>query len=70
MHVVQSKWRNQWKTISTEEKLNLKNQVEKVNELWTYTVMFDSPIVAYVQFVLMLIELNKLLSQELKCLFL
>ena len=26
---MQSKWKNQWKTISTEEKLDLKNQVEK-----------------------------------------
>ena len=32
--------------------------------------MLDSPVVAYVQFMIMLIELKKVLSQELKCLFL
>ena len=39
-----------------------------MNELLTFAVMFESLIVANVQFVLMMIELNKLLSQELKCL--
>ena len=36
-----------------------------MNEFLTYAAMSDS--VAYVQFVLTLIELNEVLSQELKC---
>jgi hypothetical protein len=43
--------------------------VKKVNRLFIYAVMLDPLIVAYVQFVIMLIELKKVLSQELKCLF-
>jgi len=39
-----------------------------VNELLTCAIMLDSLIVAYVQFVIMLIELQKVLCQELKCL--
>jgi len=39
--------------------------MEKMNEFLTYAAMSDS--VAYVQFVLTLIELNEVLSQELKC---
>jgi len=39
--------------------------MKKVNEFLTYAAMSDS--VACVQFVLMLIELNKVLIQELKC---
>jgi len=39
--------------------------MKKVNEFLTYAAMLDS--VACVQFVLMLIELNKVLIQELKC---
>jgi hypothetical protein len=38
-----------------------------VNEL-TYVVMLGLLIVAYTQFVIMLIELQKVLSQKLKCL--
>jgi hypothetical protein len=34
----------------------------------TYAVMLDSPILSYIQFVIMLIELRKVLNQELKCL--
>ena len=37
--------------------------------LLTYAVMSDSLTVAYVQFVIMLIKLQKVLSQELKCLY-
>jgi len=36
--------------------------------LFRYAVMFDSPIVAYIQFMIMLIELQKVLRQEMKCL--
>jgi len=40
-----------------------------VNELLTHAVMFDSLIVAYVQFVIMLIKLQKVLNQELQHLY-
>jgi hypothetical protein len=40
-----------------------------MNELLIYAVMLDSLIVAYIHFLLMLIELKKVLSQELNCLF-
>jgi hypothetical protein len=40
-----------------------------VNELLLYAVMLDSLIVAYIQFVIIPIELKKVLSQELKCAF-
>jgi hypothetical protein len=36
--------------------------------LLIYAVMLDSLIVAYIQFVIMQLELKKVLSQELKCL--
>ena len=42
--------------------------MEKVNELLTYVIKLDLLIVAYIQFSIMLIELQKVLSQELKCL--
>jgi len=37
--------------------------------LLTDAVMFDSLTVAYVQFLIMLTELQNVLSHELKCLF-
>jgi len=37
-----------------------------MNELLTYAIMLDSLILAYMQFVIMLIELQKVLSQELR----
>jgi hypothetical protein len=37
-----------------------------VNKLLTYTVMSDSLMVAYVQLVIVLLELQKVLRQELK----
>ena len=42
--------------------------LEKVNKLLTYAEMLDSLVFVYMQFVIMLIELWKVLSQELKCL--
>jgi hypothetical protein len=39
-----------------------------VNELLTYGLMLDSLILAFLQFVIMMIELPKVLKQELKCL--
>ena len=44
-----------------EEKLDVINQLEKVNRLLTYAVMLDRFIVACVQFVIMLIELKNVL---------
>ena len=38
-----------------------------MNELLTYTVMLDTLILAYPQFLIMLVELQKVLSQELSC---
>jgi len=64
---VQSKQKNWHKTISTEDILYVIRRLEKV-ELLTYNVMLDSLIVAYMQFILMLIELQKELRQELQCL--
>jgi hypothetical protein len=43
--------------------------MEKVSELLIHAVMLDWLIVADLQFMIMLIELKKVLSQELKCLF-
>jgi len=42
--------------------------LKKVNKLLTYAIMLDLVMVMYIQFVLMLIEFQKVLSQELKCL--
>jgi len=49
--------------VSIEDKF-----LKKVNEL-THVVMLDLLIVAYTQFVIMAIELQKVLSQKLKCLY-
>ena len=54
-------------TISTEEKLDPIADLKNVNKFFTYAIMADSLIVAYVQFVIMLIELKKVLSQEVRC---
>jgi hypothetical protein len=40
-----------------------------MNELFTYVVMLDTLVVGYVQLVIMLIELQKVLSEELECLY-
>jgi len=60
---------NQQKTMGIEEKLEVISQLENVNELLTYALMLDLLILVYVQFMLMLIELQKILSQEPKCLY-
>jgi len=59
----------QWqKTVSIERKLDVIGQTEKcLNELLKYLVIFDSLVSAYVKFVTMLIQLQKVQSQE-KCL--
>jgi hypothetical protein len=61
--------KNQWKTIGIEEKLDIINRLEKGERIVDTPVMLDSLMVVYIQFVIMLTELKKLLSQELKCLF-
>jgi len=38
-----------------------------VNKLLTYAIKLDSHMVAYVKFLIILIELQKYLSRELKC---
>ena len=43
--------------------------MKKVNKLLTYVIMLDFLVVAYVELVMMLIDLLKVLSQELKCLY-
>jgi len=45
--------------------LVLKRSLKKVNKLLAYAIMLDSLLVAYVQFVVMLIELKKVLSAEI-----
>jgi hypothetical protein len=59
--------KNWEKTISTEDTLNEIRRLAKV-ELLTYNVMLDSFIAAYIQFILMLIELQKDLRKEIQCL--
>jgi len=39
-----------------------------VDELLTYPVMLDLLIAVYIQFMIMLIELQEVLRQEIKCL--
>jgi hypothetical protein len=60
--------KNQQKTISTGENLYVISWHEKVNELLTCAIMLDSLMVAYLQFVIVVTELKKVLSQEVKCL--
>jgi len=42
--------------------------MKNVNKVLMYAVMLDSLIAAYIQFLIILIELKKVLSQKLKCL--
>jgi hypothetical protein len=59
--------KNSQKIVGTDKKLDIISRLEKVNRVLTYTVMLGSLMVAYVQLVIMLLELQKVLSQELKC---
>ena len=59
---------NWGKTVGIEEKLDIVGQFKKVNKLFLYAVMLDSLIVAYVQCMIMLMGLKKVLNQGLKCL--
>ena len=51
--------------MSTEEKLDPTADLKKVNKLLTHAMMVDSLIVAYVQFVLMLIELKEVIHVQI-----
>jgi hypothetical protein len=42
--------------------------MKKVNELFTHSETLDLLTVTYVQYVILLIDLQKVLSQDLKCL--
>jgi hypothetical protein len=59
--------KNRQMTIVNGEKLDITSDLNKY-EMLTYTVMLYLLILAYVQFLIMLTELQKVLSQELKCL--
>jgi hypothetical protein len=54
--------KNQQKTISTEEKLDVISKLEKGNEMLAHVDMLGSFIVQYIQFVVTLTDLNKVLS--------
>ena len=54
-------------TISTKEILDIISRLEK-DKLLTYDIMLDSLTIACIQYVIIVIELQKVLSQELKCL--
>ena len=60
-HLVLCKWKNQREANSTKEKLDVASWLEKQEQ------MLGLLIIAYIQFVIMLIELKKVLSKELKC---
>jgi hypothetical protein len=51
---------------NTAKRLNVISQLEKGELIVTHALMLDQLIVVYVQFVMMLIELKKVLSEELK----
>ena len=52
----------QWQAIGIEEKLDVKAELKKVNELLRYAVMLGWITVVYLQFVIMPIELKKVLG--------
>jgi hypothetical protein len=62
---VQSKWEKRQK-FSIEEKLVIINQLEKGKRIVDIGIMLELLILEYIQFVIMLIQLQKVLSQELK----
>jgi len=53
------------KAIGIEEKLDVKAKLKKVNELLTYAVTLGWIIVMYIQFVIMPIELKKVLGVQI-----
>ena len=59
--------KNRRTTIDIEEKLYVISRFKKVNELLTYGIMLDLLIVANVQYMIMLIVVQKVLSQDLNC---
>lgn len=49
--------KNSLKIVGTDKKLDIISRLKKANKLLTYTVMLDLLMVAYVQLVIMLLEL-------------
>jgi len=60
--------KNWGKTVGIKEKLDIVSQFKKMNKFFPYAVTLESLIVAYIQCVIMLIGLKKVLNHELKCL--
>jgi hypothetical protein len=58
--------KNQWKTIGIEEKLDVISPLEKGEHIVDNGVMADFLVVAYVWSMIRLVELQKVLSQDLK----
>jgi hypothetical protein len=54
--------KNWQKTIDTEEKIDVMSWLDKGEQILTYTVILDLLIVPYIQFLIMLIDLKKVLS--------
>jgi hypothetical protein len=54
--------KNCQKTIGTEEKLDVMSRPDKGEQIFTYAVTLDLVIVTYIQFLIMLIDLKKVLS--------
>jgi chromatin segregation and condensation protein Rec8/ScpA/Scc1 (kleisin family) len=53
--------KNWQKIIDIEEKLDVISQLEKDEQILTYDIKLDALILAYVEYVIMLIELKKVL---------
>jgi len=54
--------KNWQKSIGTEEKLDVMSQPDKGEQILTYAIILDLLIVTYIQFLIMLIDLKKVLS--------
>ena len=52
------------KTTGTEEKLDVMSRLHKGEQILTYAVMSDLLIATYIQFLIMLIDLKKVLSKS------
>ena len=66
-HLVQSNSKTGERHWYGREIRHNKADLNKVNKLLTYAIMLDSHIVVYILFMIMLIELKEVLSQELEC---
>jgi hypothetical protein len=54
--------KNKQKTVGMEEKLDVINHTEKEEQIVVVAIILDLLVVAYVQFVIMLIEIMEMLS--------